>query len=70
VVLDDVLPLSWARSVQDEVVALERSGSMRQTSQQGYGVRQDKVTFLVSASLIELSRTCTRELQLLGTVLC
>ena len=55
VVVDNVLPLSWAHSLQDEVAALERSGSMRQTSQQGYGVRQDKVTYLVSAFFIALS---------------
>lgn len=53
VVLDDVLPLSWACSVQDEVAGLERSGSMKQTSQQGYGVRQDKVTYLVSAPTVK-----------------
>ncbi len=55
VVVDNVLPLSWARNLQEEVAALEHSGSMRQTLQQDYGVRQDKVTYLVSASSIALS---------------
>eukprot|EP01043_Picozoa_sp_COSAG02_P017371 COSAG02_NODE_786_length_17199_cov_25.278889_9_plen_415_part_00 len=54
-VVDNVLPLSWARSLQEEVAALERSGSMSQTLQQGYGVRQDKVSYLVSASCTALS---------------
>ena len=47
VVIDNVLPLTWARSVQDKVGVLERSGAMKATVQQGYGVRQDKIVFLV-----------------------
>lgn len=54
-VVDNVLPLSWARSLRDEVAALEGSGSMSHTLQQSYGVRQDKVTYLVSASCTALS---------------
>lgn len=47
-VVDDALPLSWARSVQDEVAALEQSGAMAATQQEAYGVRQDKVVWLTA----------------------
>ena len=47
-VIDDALPLSWARSVQDEVATLEQSGAMDATQQEAYGVRQDKVVWLTA----------------------
>ena len=65
VVVDGVLPLSWATSVQMEVEALEISGRMAATQQERYGVRQDKVCWLTSNSA---PPNCGLALAYLGTV--